>query len=324
MTAIVFAGQSYALADGESVLDALLRAGHAIPHGCRAGVCQACLLQSDEAPPANAQRGLSSAQKSLNYFLSCQCQPPAPLSAQAVDQAGQRVTGVVREKTWLNQRVLRLHIEAPLSFKAGQYVTLWQSAQLARSYSLAGSPNPQNLLELHIRHYPDGAFSSWAAERLNVGDSLDIQGPLGQCVYSAPANQPLLLIGMGTGLAPLCGIVQDALAQGHSAPIHLIAAARNAADLYYLDELSALAAQHPQLGITWLAQHTNHSAPPAVRIGDVYAHVKTHFASLKGYQVYLCGAASFVTKMRKQCFLSGAGMADILVDSFVPFAATKT
>jgi hypothetical protein len=40
--------------------------------------------------------------------------------------------------------------------------------------------------------------------------------------------------------------------------------------------------------------------------------------NMKGYRVFLCSAESFTTKMRKLCFLTGAGMRDISADAFIP------
>lgn len=52
--------------------------------------------------------------------------------------------------------------------------------------------------------------------------------------------------------------------------------------------------------------------------GDLYQFVKQHYPSTKGLRIYLCGAESFVRKMKKQCFMAGANMRDIHADAFLP------
>ena len=318
MPVVEFQGQSLEFLDEETVLDGLLRHGHLIPHGCRAGVCQSCIMSAaDGENVAMAQAGLTNNQKTLNQFLSCQCVPSSSLKVDCVDSSEEKVTGVVTEKNWLNEQVIRLRLKADLDYIPGQYVTLWKDDQLARSYSLASHPRTHPYLEFHIRHYPEGKFSSWVANELSVGDSLDIQGPLGECFYSAEeASQPLLLAAIGTGLAPVYGILQDALAQSHEGPITLVVGASHSASLYLLEELQVLAGAHDNLQIHLVAQDV---ATEAIQQGDIYQYCKSLLPDLGGYRVYLCGAESFVTKMRKQCFMAGAGMSGISADVFLHF-----
>ncbi len=317
MTRVAFEGSHCGVAEGESVLDSLIRNGYDIPNGCRAGVCQACIMVADEGDiPAPAQKGLSAAQIALNQFLSCQCKPAKPVSVRRALRTGLQVQGRVLDKQWLNDQVLRLRIRAKLDYIPGQYVTLWKDDVVARSYSLASNPLQDDFLEVHIKHIPGGMFSSWAARELEEGDLLGVQGPLGECIYTADPEQPLLLVAIGTGLAPLCGILRDALAKGHSGPVDLVLGAAADSGFYLVRELQQLAATNANLNIHFIAQRNG--AGFAIE-GDIYQFCKQAWPDLKGTRIFLCGAGSFVRKMRKQCFLGGASMADISADVFLPF-----
>ena len=320
MTVIHYKGESIELSPSESVLDGLLRQGHDISFGCRAGACQACLMiASSGALPADAQKGLSDAQIALNYFLACQCNlstpPPQPLSIEKVSRDDQTTPGTLISKTRLNAHVLRLRVAADLTYKPGQYCTLWNSEGVARSYSLASHPVQDDDLEFHIKVLPDGRFSQWADSSLNVGDALDIQGPMGTCIYAGEAEQPLLLAAIGTGLAPIYGILKDAIAQQHRGAIDVVLGAKEPDNFYLVPELQALAEAHSHLNIHFISQG---AATEFAESGDIYAYCKASFPSLKDSKVYLCGAESFVLKMRKQCFMSGAAMKNISADVFVP------
>ncbi|MHC5543815.1 2Fe-2S iron-sulfur cluster-binding protein, partial [Singulisphaera rosea] len=48
MTKVTFEGQATELNPGETVLEALLREGHPVPHSCRAGACRSCLMRAVE------------------------------------------------------------------------------------------------------------------------------------------------------------------------------------------------------------------------------------------------------------------------------------
>ena len=60
MATLTFNEQEFSVLDDENVLDTLLRNKVAIPHGCRAGACQACMLiAKPEQIPDDCQIGLS-------------------------------------------------------------------------------------------------------------------------------------------------------------------------------------------------------------------------------------------------------------------------
>lgn len=311
--------------EGETVLDALLRSGFEVPYGCRAGACQSCMMQVAEEsrsslPPA-AQAGLRENQKQLGYFLACSCKLSGDLRIQDSGDLNQKIPALLLEKKRVSQSVLLVRFQASLDYRAGQYINLWKDGLHTRSYSLASLPavSGDSILELHIKLLENGEFSRWLNSRIEPGETVDISGPLGECFYTPAPEAPLLLLAMGTGLAPVYGILQDALRQGHTAPINLVVAARASGDLYLLEELRGLAESHPQLKLHFIAQD-NEEGRLGVDEGDVYAYVKEMFPITSGHHVYLCGGENFVRKMKKQCFLAGANMKDIHADIFLAFA----
>lgn len=322
MSIVSFEGARIALDEGESILDGLLRKGHEVPNGCRSGLCHSCVMAMDEGDvPHSAQKGLSDAERALNYFLSCQYRPSNPVGVRRVCMAGKQVDGRVIEKRWLSSNVIRLRIKAPLEYMPGQYVTLWKDEIIARSYSLASHPCFNDYLEVHIKHIPGGKFSPWVASDLEVGDRLGVQGPYGQCFYTArDPEQPVLLAAMGTGLAPIYGILQDAFVNRHKGPITLVVGASRPDQFYLVDELISLADKNRRLDVHLVARESDRKE---FAVADVYKYCQCKFADLAGTRVFLCGAESFVRKMRKQCYLSGAHMADISADAFLPFGSTR-
>ena len=303
---------------GEMVLDTLLRAGHSIPYGCRAGACQSCLMICQEGEiPAEAQEGLTTQQKEQGYFLSCSCLPTSSMTVALTPKKQELVMATVIGKDQLTAQVVRLRLKAPLTYRAGQFIQIYRNGAVSRSYSLASVPSLDDYLELHVKKVNEGKFSPWAYNTLAVGDQLPIEGPLGQCFYS-PGNpfQPLLLVGLSTGLAPLYGIVRDALIHHqHKGLIHLVVGSRHSEQLYLLNELHELAKQFPNLNLVFVAQTSVH---PSVEQGDIYQYCLALVPNCKDHKIFICGADSFVKKMKKQCFLAGAALTDIASDSFLP------
>lgn len=316
MAVVVFENKSIQTQDNESVLDALLRDGHDVPYGCKNGVCQSCMMTLEGGDvPSDAQKGLTDQQKKVGSFLACSCFPNSDITVSK-GKSDDKIEGEIKEISSLNDNVIKLKLTSLLSYFPGQFVNLWRDDQVVRSYSLASVPDLDDGLEFHIRHVENGQFSDWIKQSAKEKDAIKIQGPLGTCFYSYSEenkDQPMLLAGIGTGLAPLYGIARDALNQGHSGQIVLIVGAKKASNLYLLEELKALSHTFPNFAVEFVAQESSESP---IKQGDIYQEVKD-IGSLKGYKVFVCGADSFVKKMKKQCFLSGANMPDILADSFV-------
>jgi len=318
MDTIHFENQNFK-ANERDVLSVLLDAGLEVPHGCRSGSCQSCLMKaSDGTPPENAQKGLKETLKAQSYFLACQCYPEEPLSIERPNAEETQYSSTLIEKQWLSHNVIQLKLQRPenFSFYAGQFVTLWKDKTLGRSYSIANLSS-DDFLEFHIRVIANGRFSTWAAETANIGNELQIQGPAGDCFYlDHDLDQDLLLIGTGTGLAPLQGILQSALKAGHRGRIDLFHGGVNPAGLYQTEKLTTLAAQHGTFYYhPCVLDPEGDNALPYLQ-GDIKEAVLHTVTELKGKKIYLCGDPDLVKSLKTQLFLAGANSKDIYLDAF--------
>jgi len=316
--ALRFEGAAYAIAGAETVLQTLLRHGVAAPHSCAVGVCQVCLLRSvGAALPAKAQQGLRDTLRQQGYFLACQCAAADGMELMLPRESEVFGRAVVSAKELLSAGLCRLWLTpaTDLYYHPGQFLNLRRSDGLTRSYSIASVPRLDSALELHIQRRENGAMSQWLIDTVQVGDALDIQGPNGACFYLPGREQePLLLIGTGTGLAPLLGIARDALSSGHQGPIHLYHGSHGAAGLYRRPQLTQLAAQHGNFHAVFC------DSGPAVEsdciAGRAHDIAFGRHADLSGFRVYLCGAPAMVHAARKSAYLHGARMQDIYADPF--------
>lgn len=264
-----------------------------------------------EAPPA-AQSGLKDSWKARGYVLPCVCRAEQDLTFAGVDCDAQ-VEAQIASVDPLGAGVMRMRLTfgTPLEFRAGQYITLLRGDGLARSYSIASLPS-EGRIELHIRLLPNGRMSEWVRGEARSGMSVRVMGPSGDCFYtSGKPEQPLLLAGTGTGLAPLYGILRDALAQGHIGPIHLFHGALNANGLYFREELTSLAGRHANLTYTPSLFETD---------GPLDKVILGKYPKPSGMRAFLCGDPTLVAMMRKKLFLAGIALTDIHADAFLPAA----
>lgn len=319
---IRFRGRSLVLRDGESVLECLERSGEHIPSSCRSGVCQTCLMQatSGEIPP-ESQKGLKPSLASRGYLLACACRPNADL--ELASGGPPEYPSKVLACDELGPDVVRLLLERPpeFSYDAGQFVQLVRPDDgLVRPYSLASLPS-ESTLELHIAVRPHGNMSRWLAD--SVGEVVALRGPLGDCSYQCvDPGQPLLLAGTGTGLAPLFGVLKDAIVRGHHGPIVLHHGARTFEGLYHWSLLSELADAHDNLSLTGWIQEPTPVSDPRLRMGRIDRTLVLQFEAIEKADIYLCGNPSLVAVLKKHAYLQGASLHRIHSDPFVTAPAS--
>lgn len=319
MATLGYRDKRFTLIAGETVLDGLLRNGIDVPHACRTGVCRSCMLSASAGTvPAAAQAGLHEVERQQGMFMACLCRPDGDLEVRDADDQA-TVSARIVEVAHLSESVVRLRLQpdAPLVYEAGQYVSLRRDDGLTRSYSLASLPS-EPWLELHVRRLPDGRMSSWAYEQARPGTSVSLRGPYGTCCYlDDPPDAPILMVGVGTGLAPLWGVVRRALASGHRGPITLIQASAEPSGLYMRDELRELARAHPQLRVRTCVLR---GGGGDLEEGAVDALAVEHVRGLgnaAAYLAYVCGDAAIVQRVRRGLFMAGVSARRILVDAFL-------
>ncbi len=318
MPTIKYAGESYDAEIGEIVLDVLLRNGVDKSYSCRHGVCLSCISTCAEGEISEgAQKNIKPTLARQGYFLACQAVISGDMVLANLDNAALYTRTKVRTLEELSDTVMRLILQpaTPLYYHAGQYANLRRPDGLSRSYSMASVPFLDGGLEFHIRKMPGGRMSNWIAEHLKVGHSIDLQGPNGACYYlTDDIQKPLLLIGTGTGLAPLYGIARDALFSGHVGPVHLYHGSDSTDGLYLRERLKDLADLHahfnyiPCLSRGWAGDGVRKGRASEVALAD--------FPDLAGWSVYICGEPEMVHDMQQQVYLAGAALSDIQADAF--------
>lgn len=338
MATITYEDQQINISEPETVLEGLENAGFSIPFSCRSGICQSCIMQANEQPPISSQLGLSDNQKSQHFFLACSCIPNKAMQVNLIT-ATNKLGATVKSKQLVTDQVAILKIQVDCKWYPGQVIDIWFDDVQARSYSIASRCEQEKIIEIHVKKHDQGLVSQWLYTKVTKGQRLQLSKPFGECFYNSDQqNKPLLLIGTGTGLAPLYGIVQEAIHQQHKAPIYLYIAASKKADLYYIEEINTLKNSNDNIHYTAAIRHTeevavdktNNSNVEAGDIiesdiilldssaynGDILNLVKEKHTNLKGWQVFLCGNPNMVKRGQRECFFLGAGVGDIFADAF--------
>jgi CDP-4-dehydro-6-deoxyglucose reductase len=300
----------------EPVLSAALRQHLNLPHSCKGGSCGTCrvrVLSGRLAYPHGRPAGIDAEEESAGYSLICQARALTDLVIETreirhvtdveIRELPARVARMERLAPDVMGLWLRLPAIEPFAWQPGQYVDVMLAGERRRSFSLANPPHDSEFLELHVRRAPGGAFSEAVFGEMKPGSLLRIEGPLGQFVYQ-PGERPLLLVGGGTGYAPLKAIIREVLERPSRRELVLYWGARSAEDLYDDAWLRALAARHPRFHYTGVTTQLVHEA------------VLQGVAGLAGYDVYAAGPPAMIEAVRTALPRQGADPARIRFDSF--------
>ncbi len=129
--------------------------------------------------------------------------------------------------------------------RAGQHVDVRLTAedgyQAERSYSIASAPDGTRI-ELTVERLDDGEVSPYLTDELRRGDRIELRGPVGGYFVWEPAqDEPVLLVGGGSGVVPLMAMIRERAASGSRAEMRLLFSSRSWEDVIYRDELERFA-----------------------------------------------------------------------------------
>ncbi len=251
--------------DAESILYAGLRQGINLPFECATGTCGTCRarvvsggveVKWKEAP------GGARLKPEKGDILMCQararsdCVLRVPSELVITDKSRPAFRrGLIRGVRRLTKDVAHfdLHLSAPMSFQAGQFVVLEaEGITGGRAYSMVNFGSAIDRLALVLKRKPGGRFSDWLFDELQDGTAVDVFGPLGRAVFRPNERRNIACIAGGSGIAGIMSILECAVQvdyfRDHKGSVFF--GVRTLADTFYLEQLSGYAAaSHGNLDI---------------------------------------------------------------------------
>jgi len=196
-------------------------------------------------------------------------------------------------------RVKTIRFEVPgwAGHRAGQHVDLRLTAddgyQAQRSYSIASAPHG-TCVELTVERLEDGEVSPYLVDELRPGDQIELRGPIGgYFVWEPSLGGPLLLVGGGSGVAPLMAMVRVRAEAGSAVDTQLLVSSRGWEDVIYRDELERLEGRGLRVSHTLTRSQPPGWAGYARRV-DAEMLAETGPAPATQPRVYVCGPTPFV------------------------------
>jgi len=189
----------------------------------------------------------------------------------------------------------------PFGYQAGQHVDVRLTAPdgytAMRSYSIASPPGDSRVIELAVERLADGEVSPFFHDVAEVGDTIELRGPLGgHFLWPGRTGKSVLLVGAGSGVVPLMAMIRHRKANAEPVPVALLLSARTWEDVLFRDELLQLESSLPDfefvLALTRepASRRTDFSRRiDAPMVADVAARMPVSPGS-----VFICGSNAFV------------------------------
>lgn len=142
-----------------------------------------------------------------------------------------------------------------IKYQAGQYLSLSfriNGRKYTRPYSFSSAPSMDIFLETTIKRVPNGIFSNYVHDSVQVGDIVEVMEPMGDFVHTHDeAFNQIYFWGVGSGITPLMSIIKEVLLSNSLAQVYLIYGNKNFESTIFLDLINDLLKQYPENLKVW-------------------------------------------------------------------------
>jgi len=233
------------------------------------------------------------------------------------------LVGTVTETIPETAQAVTVRLDVPdwRGHRAGQHVDVRLTAEdgysAQRSYSIASAPGSEQL-ELTVVRIDDGEVSPYLATDLDVGDQIELRGPIGgYFVWDGDDSRPVLLAGGGSGVVPLMAMVRLRAAISGDVEMRLLLSSRGWDDVIYRDELERLN------GDSLTVVHAlTRSQPPGwtgfARRVDPEMLAEVGPSPAERPDVYVCGPTPFVEAVAEALVQLGHEPRQVKTERFGP------
>jgi propane monooxygenase reductase component len=283
-------------------------------HGCKEGQCAACKSFVLEGDMDNIDLdrystfALPDYEKEEGQTLLCRAHAYDDLVIELLNYDEEIIRsglplrkGVVEvvsnEPVTHDMRHLVVKLVEPeeIKFFPGQYMDFMvPGTDESRSFSMANTPSRDGTFEFVIKIYPDGLFSEFLAEKVQVGDRLEVEAPFGTFTLRESRTSDLIFVGGGAGMAPVLGLLRSMAERGVQRKATFYYGARGKRDLCFSDELAALAEKLPGFRYIPALSDPVDGSEWDGQTGLITDVVKANETSLEGMDAYVCGPPPMV------------------------------
>lgn len=302
--------QEYIVDGGNTLLAALIDEKIFIPSACggkgTCGYCKVKVLEGGGPVLPTEMPWLTEEELEEKVRLSCQCKIKEDIRIEIPEELFnvkeyQVTVESIEDMTPVIKKLrLRFKEGEEISFKPGQYIQLkapiyeGNDEEVYRAYSIASPPSEKNYIDLIIGYVPDGIATTYVHKHIKVGDTVDINGPYGDFYYQDKYDNEMILVAVGTGMAPILSILYHMKDQDIKRKARFYFGARTPEDLFLIDELKELEETLYDFEfIPTLSRALDEHNWTGAR-GRVNVLLDEHIKSPDDKEAYLCGSPAMI------------------------------
>lgn len=240
LVSITFNGKTFTAYPGDVLLDAALRAGVGMPHDCRSGDCEVCVVRV----VSGVTRGGDAGEPGM--VRACEARVMTDVVTESEEiSAPVSCRGTVVALNSLSDAVTEVIVEParPLSARPGQYVHAefkgFPKRPLTPTRPLDARAD-DGLLRFHIEKWPGGSMSAALGTAIKEGHRVDLTGPFGSAYFRRGLQNRLVLVAGGAGFAPIWSIADAALRERPQRSMLVLIGASTLKQLYMVQALGMM------------------------------------------------------------------------------------
>ncbi|NMA86751.1 MAG: 2Fe-2S iron-sulfur cluster binding domain-containing protein [Tissierellia bacterium] len=332
MQMIINDEKEYTVDGGDSLLATLIDQKVFIPSACggkgTCGYCKVKVLEGGGPVLPTELPWLTEEELEDNVRLSCQCKVKENIKIEIpeelfnVREYEAKVESIVDMTPTIKKLRLRLKEGEEINFKPGQYVQLkapiykGNDEEVYRAYSIASPPSEKSYIDLIIGYVPGGICTTYVHQFLKEGDTVNINGPYGHFYYQDHPDNEMVLVAVGTGMAPILSILYHMKENNIERKAKFYFGARTPEDLFLVDEMKEFEEiLYDFEFVPTLSRALDEHNWTGER-GRVNVVLDKHIEKPEDKEAYLCGSAGMIDSVVQVLIEKGIIEESIYYDKF--------
>lgn len=324
--------KEFTVKGGSSLLSTLIDEKIFIPSACGGkGTCGYCKVQVHEGGGpvlATETPFLTPEEIETDVRLSCQCKVKQNIKIEIPEELFnvKEFVGTVEVLEDMTDVIKRLRIKLPegeeISFKPGQFIQLkapiyeGNDEEVYRAYSIASAASDKNHIELFIGYVPGGKATTYVHQHLKVGDPIHINGPYGHFYYQEDNDREMVLVAVGTGIAPIISILNHMKENNIQRKATFYFGAKTPSDLFMLDYFKELEETLYDFKFVPTLSRATEEHNWTGECGRVNNALDTYLTDGDNKEAYLCGNPPMIKSVMESLKAKGLGEDLIYFDEF--------
>lgn len=207
-----------------------------------------------------------------------------------------------------------------LPHEPGQYVTISvdiDGERVSRCYTVSSPSTRPYSVQLTVKREADGVMSRWLHDSLEVGDRIEVNGPVGEFSTAFHPTERLLLLAGGVGITPMISILESIHDLAEPVDVVLVHNSRAPEFVAFAEELARINHDNSHVRIVQAVSHD----PDGTWLGPVgrldRGMLTEHVPDLGEREVFICGPDSYMVAAETLLLDLGVSIDRIHQESFV-------